>query len=200
MNEHDYDKLLNIKTLGKGSPDNVTHYFPYEPTPYEALEILVHEYEVKNSDYFVDFGCGLGRLNFFLHYHYHVHVTGIEMDELSYRKALKNKESYTKKARNVVERLNFLNCRAEEYSISDLDNRFYFFNPFSVHIFQHVLNRIILSYEAAPREIDIILYYPSEDYIFHMEKNTAFKLANEIVIPELYKKNQNERFLVYRLN
>ncbi|WP_010096213.1 methyltransferase [Ornithinibacillus scapharcae] len=107
MNEHDYDKLLNIKTHGKGSPDNVTHYYPYEPTPYEALEILFNQYEVNGSDQFVDFGCGLGRLNFYLHYHFRVKVTGIEMDELSYRKALKNKDSYAKKIKHSVENITF---------------------------------------------------------------------------------------------
>lgn len=200
MKEYYYDKLLNIKTNGKGSPDNVTHYYPYEPTPYEALEILFDEYDVKSSDHFVDFGCGLGRLNFYLHYHYQASVTGVEMNELSYRKACKNKETYAKKFKQAIDNLTFINCRAENYNISSLDNRFYFFNPFSVHIFQHVINRVIFSVEAEQREIDIILYYPSEDYIFYLEKNTAFKLVREIVIPAMYKKNQNERFLIYRLS
>ncbi|GIO27321.1 methyltransferase [Ornithinibacillus bavariensis] len=200
MKEYYYDKLFNIQTIGKGVLNQITHYYPYEPTPYEALEILVEQYEVKSSDHFVDFGCGLGRLNFFIHYFYQAAVTGIEMNEIAYRKALHNRKLYTKKTNNSVETLQFKHCLAEQYEISEIDNRFYFFNPFSVHIFQYIVNQIMLSVEKAPREVDIILYYPSEDYVFYLENRTAFKQAQEVVVPGLYEKNNNERFLVYRLD
>ncbi|HVI21194.1 MAG TPA: SAM-dependent methyltransferase, partial [Bacillus sp. (in: firmicutes)] len=49
------------------------------------------------------------------------------------------------------------------------------------------------------REIDLILYYASEDYIYYLENDTYFELKEEIVIPELYEQNPHERFLIYRL-
>ena len=199
MKEYSYDKLLNIKTNGKGIPNQLSHYHPYEPTPYEALETLFRQYEVKSSDHFVDFGCGLGRLNFFIHFFHHASVVGIEMNEDFHKKALQNRDHYAKKTKNKVEKIIFKNCRAEDYEISEKDNRFYFFNPFSVHIFQHIINRILLSVEESPREVDIILYYPSEDYVFHLENQSVFRLVQEIVIPGYFEKNSNERFLIYRL-
>ena len=68
------------------------------------------------------------------------------------------------------------------------DNRFYFFNPFSVQVFMNVVNNILLSVEAVEREMDIILYYPSEDYIFFLENQTAFELKREIRLPGLMRK------------
>ena len=62
-----------------------------------------------------------------------------------------------------------------------------------------VINNILLSVEASEREIDLILYYASEDYIYYLENDTSFELKEEIVIPELYEQNPHERFLIYRL-
>ncbi|WP_026908768.1 methyltransferase [Paucisalibacillus globulus] len=199
MNEYTYDKLLNIHTNGQGVPIQLSHYYPYEPTPYVALETLFEQYEVKSSDHVVDFGCGLGRLNFYIHFFHHASVVGVEMNEISHRKALRNREQYARNTKNPIQNIEFRCCRAEEYEITPIDNCFYFFNPFSVHIFQKVVNRILLSVEAFPREVDIILYYPSMEYIFYLENDTAFELLREIKIPNLYKKNSNERFLIYRL-
>lgn len=200
MKEYSYEKLLNIRTSGIGVPNSLIHYHPYEPTPYEALEALFEQYEVHRTDHYVDFGCGLGRLNFYIHYFYHASVIGVEMNEIFYRKAIKNKKQYAKKLkRSIDNKLQFICCKAEEYPISSKDNHFYFFNPFSIHIFQHVVNRILNSVEDHPREINLILYYPSEEYIFYLENATNFELLQEVVVPILSNRNANERFLIYRL-
>jgi hypothetical protein len=60
-----------------------------------------------------------------------------------------------------------------------------------------VVNNILRSAVEHPREVDIILYYPSEDYIFYLENSTGFELIKEV---DLGKQNENERFLVYRFN
>ena len=46
---------------------------------------------------------------------------------------------------------------------------------------------------------ELVLYYPSEDYIYFLEQDTAFDLKKEITLPYLYENNQNERFLIYQL-
>jgi hypothetical protein len=55
------------------------------------------------------------------------------------------------------------------------------------------------SVEKKPREIELILYYAPEEYIYFLENQTAFELKEEIVLPELYEKNPYEKFLIYRL-
>ena len=197
MNEQQFDKLLNIKTTGeqRGFLTSL-HYHRYEPTPYSALELFFNEYKLDSHDHVVDFGCGKGRLNFYLNYHFNAIVAGVEMNETFYMEALENKQNYLKNYRNRANRINFHCDLAEEYQISPAENKFYFFNPFTVQILMSVVKNIMISYEKKPREIDLILYYPSEDYIFYLEKQTPFELAQEVNLPE---KNPNERFLVYRL-
>jgi SAM-dependent methyltransferase len=199
MKETNYDELLNIETEGNQRGYNKSfHYHRYEPTPYHALEKLFAEYELTSSDHIVDFGCGKGRLNFFIHYLFHASVTGVEMNEKLYEEAMENKANYLIKAKNKGE-IQFQCCLAEKYEINPLDNTFYFFNPFTIPIFWKIINNILVSLEKSKREVDVILYYPSEDYIYYLENHTLFEIIKEIQLPGLFENNANERFLIYRL-
>jgi SAM-dependent methyltransferase len=200
MKEKYYDDLLNIFTRGDQKDFNGSlHYHRYEPTPYSALEVLFEQYELKNSDRVVDFGCGKGRLNFYLNYRFQSTVVGIEMNKGFFEKAISNRRNYLKNSKKNNDQIHFQNCLAEEYQIYPLDNRFYFFNPFSLQIFMIVLNNILLSVEKAKRDIEIILYYPSEDYIYYLNNHPSFQLKQEVLLKDLYKHNPNERFIIYRL-
>lgn len=200
MKEHNYDESLNIETEGNQKGYNKSfHYHRYEPTPYKALEKLFAEYELNSTDHIVDFGCGKGRLNFFIHDLFCASVTGVEMNEKLYQEALENKARYLIKAKEHKGEIQFQCCLAEKYEIRPLDNRFYFFNPFTIPIFWKIINNILASVEEYKREVDVILYYPSEDYIFYLENHTLFELLKEVQLPGLYENNANERFLIYRL-
>ena len=121
MKEHYYDKLLNIKTTGEQRGESHSfHYYRYEPTPYHALEELFESYEMKRTDRVVDFGCGKGRLNFYIHYFFKASVVGVEMNEVFYRVAEENGKSYMKKYGHSKEKIQFYRCLAEEYSISSI--------------------------------------------------------------------------------
>ncbi|MGA9225296.1 MAG: methyltransferase [Mesobacillus sp.] len=198
MLEHYFDKILNVKTTEdqKGFHKSL-HYHRYEPTPYAALESLFKEYNLNSKDMIVDFGCGKGRLNFYLNYLFNSNVIGIEMNEAFYFEAIENKDRYLKNYKKKAEKIEFICCIAEDYKIGPAENRFYFFNPFSVQIFICVINNILLSVEENSREVDIILYYPSEDYIYYLETQSPFSMVKELNLPD---HNPNERFLVYRLS
>jgi SAM-dependent methyltransferase len=197
VKERYYDELLNIHTAEKQKGFNKSsHYYRYEPTPYSALEDLFNEYELKSSDHVVDFGCGKGRLNFYINHFFNAYVTGIEMNETFYLEAIENLNSYEKESNDKIQ---FCCCLAEEYQIDPFENRFYFFNPFSVQIFMKVVNNILLSVEESERDVELILYYPSDDYIYYLENDTVFELKQEVKIPGLYEFVPYERFLIYRL-
>ncbi|MEC1522487.1 methyltransferase [Neobacillus niacini] len=201
MKEQYYDDLLNIRTGGDQKGFNKSfHYHRYEPTPYSALELLFKNYELKSTDHIVDFGCGKGRLNFYIHYLFQASVAGVEMNETLYEEAVENQTSYLKKYKSAKGKIQFHCCLAENYEIAPLDNRFYFFNPFTIPIFWKIINNIIASVEKYKREVDVILYYPSEDYIYFLENHTLFELKEEVHLPGLYEHNQNERFLIYSLS
>ena len=199
MTEEQYDQLLNIETVKQQDGFHKSfHYHRYEPTPYEALEILFDRRPLCADDHVVDFGCGKGRLNFFIHKRFGAHVLGVEMDEDFYADAVRNKGMYLEENPDAEDRILFQQGFAQEYRIKPEDNRFYFFNPFSVQIFMKVVNNILLSAERHPREIEVILYYGSDDYMYYLEDQTAFSLEEEIFLSD-YKTDANERFLIYRL-
>lgn len=201
MNEQYYEKLLNIKTSGEQKIFNESiHYNRYEPTAYYALEVLSKNYTFIEADSIVDFGCGKGRLNFYINHFFQATVTGIEMNSFFYKEALENKKDYLKKHKKKIYNINFSNCFAEEYNIDPSNNKFYFFNPFSIQIFTKVVKNIIISVENYERPVDIILYYPSDDYIYFLENNTPSQFFNEIKLPSLYDKDPRQTFLVYRLD
>ncbi|GAB6167893.1 class I SAM-dependent methyltransferase [Clostridium carnis] len=201
MEEQYYENLLNIKTCGDQKVFNESlHYNRYEPTSYFAFKNLFENIEIKNSDTIVDFGCGKGRLNFFANYFYDINVIGIEMNNYFYKEALNNKVQYLKKHKKINDKISFLNCFAENYKISPSDNKFYFFNPFSIQIFIKIIGNILDSLQSNEREIEIILYYPSDDYIYYLENNTAFEIKKEIKLDNLYNSDYRQKFLVYKLN
>lgn len=201
MNEQHFEKLLNIKTSGEQKIFNESmHYNRYEPTDYYALEILSKKYEFTSEDGIIDFGCGKGRLNFYINHFFDATVTGIEMNSFFYKEALENQKSYLKMHKKNKNNINFLNCFAEEYKINPFDNKFYFFNPFSIQIFIKVIKNILISVEKCERTVDIILYYPSNDYIYFLENNTTFVRWNEIKSPISSNKDPRQVFLIYRLD
>lgn len=200
MKEQDYEKLLNIKTSGEQKIFNESlHYHRYEATSYSVLEILSEQYPFTPEDRIVDFGSGKGRLNFYLNHYFAATVIGLEMNIFFYKQALDNKKDYFKKHKKKIDKIFFLNCLAEEYPIDCCDNKFYFFNPFSIQIFIKVLGNILLSVENTTRTVDIILYYPSYDYIFFLENNTPFTLFQEINLTTVSANDPRHNFLVYRL-
>ena len=199
MDEQYYEKLLKIKTTGEQKNFNESiHYHRYEPTSYAALEALSSTYGFSSEDSIVDFGCGKGRLNFYINYFFDSSVTGVEMNNFFYKQAVDNNKSYLQIYKNKKDKINFSNCFAEKYNINSKDNKFYFFNPFSMQIFSKVIKNILASVEENKRAVDVILYYPSNDYIYLLDTNSNFVLINEIKVPHLYDNDPRHKFLVYR--
>lgn len=192
------DKLLHIQTEEIQNDGKDTYFnHRYEPTPYSILAELFDQFHVNTSDTFVDFGCGMGRLNFYVHSLYGCNTIGIELNPNYYEDALKNLTTYTGKEKNKIL---FKNVAAENYQIQESDSIFYFFNPFSIEIFRKVVSNIQKSYECCPRTITIILYYPSSEYIYYLEQQTAFYLTKEVPVIERIHKDAREVFLLYQLH
>lgn len=201
MNENYYEKLLNINTKGNENWNKVSpHNHPYEPTLYKALNVLFENYNLNKEDHIVDFGCGKGRLIFYINYYFKCFATGIELNEIYFNEALINKYNYIQKNKKMENKIDFYCTLAQNYSVGLKDNKFYFFNPFSVQIFINVVENIRKSFEKNPRDMDIIIYYPSDDYIHYLEYRTPFILNKEILYEDLYKNDLREKFLIYSLN
>lgn len=57
-NEKNWDKLLQINTIGRDETNADEHHYPYEPTDYPVLERLVDSGFFSEGDVVLDYGCG----------------------------------------------------------------------------------------------------------------------------------------------
>lgn len=198
MREKKHDKLLGIRTVGiREWKDRKTHYNRYEATPYKALKKFFKNYKVNPTDQLVDYGCGRGRVAFYIHNRFHIPVTGIEVNDLTFDEALDNKDSYMQKANHIQAPIKFEYGLAENYKVDKADNLFYFFNPFSVQIFRKVVNNILQSVSEHERTVDLILFYPVSEYKVFLKNKTPFTIISKIKFPGAIDKK--DKFIIYRL-
>ena len=153
--EKTWDTSLRIQTCGRDALGADEHHHPYEPTPYSVLERLAGSGLIDQNDVVLDYGCGKGRVDFFLSCQTMAKTIGIEYDERIYARALENQK--TAKS-NVA----FVLTRAETYEVPSEVNRCYFFNPFTVEILHKAMARIIESWYEHPREVFLFFYYPAD--------------------------------------
>lgn len=138
-NESRWDKLLNIRTMGRDDTHADQYRYPYEPTPYSVLERLANAGYIRKGNILLDYGCGKGRVDFFLSYQTRCKSIGIEYDERIYEKAAENKKDAVSSGRVEIELAN-----AEEFAVPETADCMYFFNPFSVEILRKVMARSFL--------------------------------------------------------
>ena len=180
-----------IQTDGKDTYD----YHRYEPTDYSVLDTLFDFFTPNPDDVLIDYGCGLGRLNFYLERRFHIHTIGTESNAHYYVLAEKKRKNY----RGDAKKIQFLCMKAENYTVREQDNIFYFFYPFSVTIFRLVINQILSSWQNHPRTITLLLYYPDDEVIFYLEHHTLFSLTDEIASSEKISHDRKERFCIYSI-
>ena len=195
-NEHTWDKLLQIKTSGRDDSNADQYRYPYEPTPYSVLERLANSGLIRKKDVVLDYGCGKGRVDFFLSYQAKAKTIGIEYDERIYQSALDNQKTAVSRTKTE-----FVMVRAEEYEVPTEVNRYYFFNPFSVELLRKVIARIIESYYEEPREILLFFYYPSEEYISYLMTVDELEFYDEISCEDLFEgKDSREQILIFSVS
>lgn len=196
-NDFQIDQTLNIRTTGiREWKENQHHYHRCESTPYRGLDRLFQVYQMPRNPHFVDFGCGRGRVPIYVYHHFKIPVRGIELHDLTFDELLANKERYqVKYSENFNEDIYLEYGHAENYEIQKEDNVFYFFNPFSIVIFDQVMTNIEESIKKHPRDADVILYYPTNPYLDRMQKS-IFQKINEVRLP--WKNDRHKRFNIYR--
>ena len=190
--EHTWDQRLQIKTTGRDDFISDEYRYPYEPTPYCVLERLADSGLIRKGDVVLDYGCGKGRVDFFLSHQIKTRTIGIEYDDRIYASALENQKCAASKA-------DFVLVRAEAYEVPGEVNRCYFFNPFSVEILHKVMARILESYYENPREVFLFFYYPSDEYISYLMTVDELEFYDEIECDDLFGADPRERILIFQL-
>lgn len=195
INENKWDKLLRIRTSGRDDSRSDQYRYPYEPTPYSVLERLAFSGYIGKKNTLVDYGCGKGRVDFFLSYQTRCRSIGIEYDERIFETAAENQKTAVSAGRVKLVLQN-----AETYVVPETADRFYFFNPFSVEILRSVLERIRESYYEQPREMMLFFYYPSDEYVSHLMTMDELTFLDEINCRDLFDgENCRERILVFQI-
>ena len=193
--EHTWDKRLQIHTTGRDDSNADQYRYPYEPTPYSVLERLADSGCIREQDVVLDYGCGKGRVVFFLSSQTKATTIGIEYDERIYQSALENRKTVGSRAK-----AEFVLVRAEAYAVPTEVSRCYFFNPFSVEILRKVVARILESYYESPREVLLCFYYPSEEYLSYLMTVEELEFYDEIPCGDLFEGNDlRERIVIFSL-
>lgn len=196
MTEEKYDRLLRIRTTGRDDSRSDQYRFPYEPTPYSVLERLANAGYIRKGSTLLDYGCGKGRVDFFLSWQVRCRTIGVEYDQRIFEKAEENQKSAVSAGRTEFQMAN-----AETYPVPESVDRIYFFNPFSVEILQKVLVRILKSWYEAPREVRLFFYYPSDDYMSWLMTVEELAFLDEIDCKDLFPGNDSrERIVIFELS
>ena len=191
--EVEMDRFLKIKTNGRDDTNSNFINYPYEATPYVVLQALANSGYISKKDKIIDFGCGKGRVSFFLAYLTKAKIIGIEYDERLYERALENHKRciYSNKVELV-------NCNAKDYIIPLDVTGLYFFNPFSVEILKDVLENARQSKIDNGHDIKLFFYYISSEFTKLLEDEKIelidtiecydyFDVFNEREVIKIYK-------------
>ena len=121
MTEAQWDAKLHIQTCGRDAARADAYRYPYEPTPYSVLERLADSGFLDENNLLIDYGCGKGRVGFFLNHKLGCQCCGIEYDERIYAQSMENLNTFGE------ERVSFHCTHAEDFEVKEAD-AFYFFN------------------------------------------------------------------------
>jgi tRNA A58 N-methylase Trm61 len=193
--EIELDKHLKIKTNGRDdSNSNFTNY-PYEATPYVVLQTLANSGYIKKNDKLIDYGCGKGRVSFYLAYSNKCNMIGVEYDERLYNSALENK-----KRAISSNRVEFVCSNASDYKVSSDVVGAYFFNPFSIQVLKDVLKNLKDSKSECKRDIMLFFYYPSKDYLNLLDEDIDMVHIEDIDCMDLFNTNDKREIIaVYKV-
>ena len=188
------DALLGIRTTGRDESHADQDNNPYEPTPYPVLERLANSGLVGKRNLLVDYGCGKGRVGFYLSHQARCRTLGVERDRWLYECALRNRDSA-----HVAAKTAFTLADAAQFAIPPEADRFYLFNPFSAAVFEQVLGQLRTSLAAHPRKALLFLYYPDDSYLAPLERVGWLGSCDPIDCRDLFGgEDPRETIVVYR--
>ena len=192
-NEDKWDRLLQIRTTGRDDTGADQYRYPYEPTPYPVLGRLANSGYIRKGNTLLDYGCGKGRVDFFLSWQLRCRTIGVEYDERIYDKAVENQKTAVS-----AERTTFKLTDAEHFAVPESVDRIYFFNPFSLELLRKVFGRILESWYGAPRKILFFFYYPSDEYISYLMTVDELDFLDEIDCRDLFPGDDlRERIIIF---
>lgn len=190
------EKKLNIITAAADYEKDDTNHSRYEPTAYAVLERLANSGYIESGNVLVDYGCGKGRVSFYMNYVLGMRTVGVEYNPALHEAAERNLKSFS--GRNA-DRISFVCTSAEEYIIDDADC-FYFFNPFSEKLLRSVLGRIYESYYTSPRPMKLFFYFPLDSYLAMLMTEDMLRYTYEINCRDIFNTDDTrEKIVIFEI-
>ena len=190
-----WEKKLNISTGAASHEKDDANHSRYEPTSYAVLEWLAESGRIGRSDVLVDYGCGKGRVGFYMSYITGCRSVGVEYDGRLCAAAEENIRNYVGRR----ELVGFVCENAESFDPVGA-NCFYFFNPFSVKILSSVLGRIYGSYYEDPRPMKLFFYFPLEGYLTYLMTEDMLQYIGDIDCRDIFhNEDERERIVMFTI-
>lgn len=150
----DTSASVQLDEFGLDNPD----WNYYAPSGWRWLRLALREMEVRDTDVFVDFGSGKGRVLLEAARHPFARVVGVEVSEQLNEVA----------RRNLARRGHRFACRDVEVVTSDAADFVvpddltvaYLYNPFAGHTFDAVVRNMVESLDRRPRKVTVIYANP----------------------------------------
>lgn len=195
MTDAQWEKKLNIDTGAARHEKDDQNHSRYEPTPYAVLERLAESGLVGRNDVLVDYGCGKGRVGFFMSHAVGCRSIGVEYDARLHAAAEENRARFAGRR----EQMEFVCENAETFNASAA-SCFYFFNPFSVKVLRSVLGRIYESYYENPRRMKLFFYYALDGYRTQLLGESLLQYEGEIDCRDLFhNEDEKEKILLFSI-
>jgi len=167
------DRALGLDTGGFVPVDELgldrEQAFDYRVAGWRALRAILAPRDVGDSDVFVDFGCGKGRVLFLAARYRFARIIGVELSE---RMAEQARRNLAREPRVVVEVAN-----AAAWPVPPDVTFAFFHNPFPNAIFESVINNLLASQQRHPRRLWIIYRRPHRMHSFLLER--GFELIRQ---------------------
>lgn len=146
-----------LAALGLGHPERVD----YQPSGWLSLRALLRPEEVGPADVFADIGAGMGRVVYQAARRYPLkRVIGVELSPDLAEQARANIERHRSRLRcGDVE---IETSDALTWEVPDDLTIAYMFRPFTGATFERMAERLIASYDRAPRRLRILYVNPEE--------------------------------------
>ena len=193
-----WEKKLGISTAAAYNEKDDSNHSRYEPTAYAVLARLAESGVVTKDSILIDYGCGKGRVSFFLHYLTGCRTIGIEYNPELHSAAEANLKSYSGRH---TEGISFICESAENYIVDNAANCFYFFNPFSEKILRSVLGQIYISYYSSPRPMKLIFYFPLDNYLSMLMTEDMLRCTGSIDCRDIFGTDDpREKIVIFAID
>lgn len=172
--------------------------FTYGPTSYQFLDSLFRKFKFNEDDYFIDYGCGKGRVIIMAAYHSCKHIYGCEINKERYSIVKNNIATFKEKFGGETD-FCIENISADKMDINNKINKFFFFQPFHIKLIMKVMNNIRESLKKNNRNIILFLYRPFISTTNYFDSLIEFKriLYYECTVSNLKKQDKICLFAIY---